>query len=350
MQPGADVPPAVLGGDLDGEPGADEEVGLEPRDEPLGGPLQGERDLVHPVERRLEVDRPVPVLRLDPGHGPARIEAGSHPVCRRARRPEPVPDLIGVERGEGAERADAELREHRGELRHADQRHREGGEEGRAAAGRHGADPAGGVAHPRGLLGGERAVRDPHPRLRHARGREEPEHGLGGGALAAEVPGRPLRPDHDHAGSHHLHGGDARLQGEQHRFEPPRVRRRVHRQHREGRAPRLGLPQAQPPSHPGRPRRRGAGRDDALLDEGDRLVRLDARLGCRGPHRPVGAPDHHGPLGRAAHTASSRTGRDGASRSGEAGASMRNPPGIRTRCSVRTSRTVTATSASRPAR
>ena len=240
--------------ELHGEGRADEQVRGERGNEVLRRALHRERDLVDPFEWRLERDLPLPVGRHRAGHGDPRVEPGGDAMCRHPVRAEPLTHVVLTERSERSQGADAQLGEHGDELRHAELPDGHRSEERRAVARRHDVHCVV-PARSRRLLRRERAVGDADPRLGHPRGGDECQRRLRCGSFAPEVARGPRGAQHDEPRPHDLHGRDARLERGEHRLEPARVGVGMQRQHRQGGAARLGLPQLQPAVHAG-----GAGR------------------------------------------------------------------------------------------
>ena len=98
---------------------------MQPGDEVVGGRPHPEGDLVDAVEGRLEVDLHVDVAGRDARGRRPGIASGGEGMQPRAHRPEPRDHVGDAERGELAQRADAEPGEQPDQLGLFEQRDRQ---------------------------------------------------------------------------------------------------------------------------------------------------------------------------------------------------------------------------------
>ena len=162
MQPGALRQLSRLGIHLDTDRRADEPGPHQLFDEAVRGCTEAEGHLVDAVERWFEPHDAVELLRHDPRHDGATIEAAREGMHPGAGVSESRLDILGLQLGELAEGTDAQTPQERSKGVFAQQPHRHAGEKLGGSPLRHDAD-----ALPLRTAGrvfrGERPVGDTHP-------------------------------------------------------------------------------------------------------------------------------------------------------------------------------------------
>src|SRR5215216_5301572 len=303
---------ALVGLGFDAEAGAGQAEPVEAGDQLVGQGLGGEGGGVDPVGRGGELGRHAEVGRGAAGSLGVLVEAAGQAGGPGALGAEAGGQVGPWQGGQDAEGAQAEADQQVGEVGAVEGGHREGGQEGPAAA--RGDDDlvAGGQA------GGEGAVGDPDPAAIPAQRGTTPAvprtpptqrgttpavprtppaldggvdgggHGDGQGRLAAVVAGGAAGREGALARPEDLDPGGELLDRHQHRLEGAGVAGRVVGQQLQLRAAPLGLAPAQAGPDALGPGGRRAGDDAVGVDDGGQAVRR--RPG--GHHRPVRAPDH----------------------------------------------------------